>query len=101
MAQRQRQSAPAATVPASQKQAQSRRHAAPDDNERPDRSDSGSIPPAQSIDRHFDVGSGEEETEDGLDPMTETVRQAAEGETPEERSDEIPVFDRANRSEKI
>jgi hypothetical protein len=53
------------------------------------------------VDARHDVGSGEEETDDGLDPMTETARRAAEGEISEESIDEVPVFDRANRSEKI
>ena len=63
--------------------------------------DASLAPAAQPVEARHDVGSGEEETDDGLDPMTETARKAAEGEIPEVKSDEVPVFDRANRSEKI
>jgi hypothetical protein len=59
-------------------------------------------PSTQPTDAHFDVGSGDEETDDGLNAETEAVRQAAE-ESALESSDEdaVPVFDRANRSERI
>ena len=66
-----------------------------------DEDDASLVPTTQRVEARHDVGSGEEETDDGLDPMTETVREAAEGELPEERTDDVPVFDRANRSEKI
>jgi hypothetical protein len=63
--------------------------------------DASLVPTTQPVEARHDVGSGEEETDDGLDPTSETVRKAAEGEVPEERIDDVPVFDRANRSEKI
>lgn len=66
-----------------------------------DQDDASLVPTTQPVEARHDVGSGEEETDDGLDPMSETVRKAAEGELPEERIDDVPVFDRANRSEKI
>jgi hypothetical protein len=59
-------------------------------------------PTTQPAEAHFDVGSGEEETPDGLDPQAEAVRQAAEEgslETPED--EDVPVFDQADRSERI
>ena len=57
-------------------------------------------PPTQPKDAYHDVGSGEEETSDGLDPESEFVRRAAEeGALDEPESDDIPIFDRANRSE--
>jgi hypothetical protein len=56
----------------------------------------------QPADAHFDEGSGEEETADGLDPEAEAVRQAAEEGALEAPEDEdVPVFDRANRAELI
>jgi hypothetical protein len=57
-------------------------------------------PTTQRIDAHFDSGSGEEETPDGLDAEAEAVRQAAEAGALDRPEDEdVPVFDRANRSE--
>jgi hypothetical protein len=59
-------------------------------------------PSTQPKDAYHDVGSGEEETSDGLDPESEFVRQAAEeGALDEPESDDIPVFDQANRSERM
>ena len=63
-----------------------------------------SAPVTLPRDAHFDVGSGEEETTDGLDPEAEAVRQAAEEgalDHPEGTEEDIPVFDRANLSERI
>ena len=58
-------------------------------------------PPTQPADRHFDVGSGNEETDDGLDAEAEAVRRAAEEGALDEEDEDIPVFERANRSERI
>jgi hypothetical protein len=56
----------------------------------------------QPTDAHRDVGSGDEETDEGLDAETEAARQAAEEGAPESSDeDDVPVFDRANRSERI
>jgi hypothetical protein len=59
-------------------------------------------PPTAPTDTHFDVGSGNEETPDGLDAEAEATRRAAE-ERPldPEKDDDVPVFDRGNRSELI
>jgi hypothetical protein len=55
-------------------------------------------PATQPTEAHHDVGSGEEETADGLDPETEFVRRAAEeGALDAPDSDDVPVFDRAER----
>ena len=59
-------------------------------------------PATQPTDPKFDAGSGAEETADGLDAEAEAIRRAAEGEPPASASDDdVPVFDRANVSERI
>lgn len=60
-------------------------------------------PPATlPADAHHDVGSGEEETPDGLDAEAEAVRRAAEEGALEGRAEEdIPIFDWAERAEVI
>lgn len=59
-------------------------------------------PTTQPIEPQFDIGSGDEETADGLDAEAEAVRQAAEEGALDEADDaDIPVFDRANRSERM
>jgi len=58
-------------------------------------------PPTQPADRHYDVGSGNEETADGLDAEAEAVRQAAEEGSLDGDQEDVPVFERANRSERI
>jgi hypothetical protein len=59
-------------------------------------------PTTQPAEAHFDVGSGEEETPDGLDAEAEAVRQAAEeGSLEAPEGEDVPVFDQANRSERI
>jgi hypothetical protein len=61
-----------------------------------------SAPTTQPADAHLDVGSGEEETEDGLDPEAEAARQAAEeGALDPTEDDDIPVFDRAQLTERL
>jgi hypothetical protein len=105
MKQRQSQAGDSGAANASQEQPlqPSRRESAPAPERQGAGDDDGSLaPPTQPVDHHYDIGSGEEETDDGLDPTTEAVRQAAEGETPDEPAEaDIPVFDRANRSERI
>lgn len=56
----------------------------------------------QPADHHIDNGTGEEETPDGLDAITEAVRQAAE-DTPSgpEPEQDVPVFDQAGMPDKI
>jgi hypothetical protein len=64
--------------------------------------DGEEAPLTQPKDAYHDIGSGEEETADGLDPETEFVRQAAEEDALDAPdSDDVPVFDRANRSERM
>jgi hypothetical protein len=59
-------------------------------------------PAARPVEPKFDPGSGAEETPEGLDAEAEAVRRAAEEEPPVSASDErVPVFDRANLSERI
>lgn len=56
----------------------------------------------QPSDRHIDDGTGEEETEDGLDAMTEAVRRAAEeAPTAPANDEDVPVFDRSGMPDKI
>jgi hypothetical protein len=58
----------------------------------------GEIPP------RFDAGSGERETDDGLDQNQEAARHGAEdipaSEKPED-IDRVPVFDRAGRAPRV
>lgn len=55
----------------------------------------------QPADKHLDVGSGEEESPEGLDVQTEAIRHAAEDLPAGSRKEDVPVFDRANRSERL
>lgn len=56
----------------------------------------------QPTDHHIDNGTGEEETPDGLDAITESTRHAAE-DTPSgpEPKQDVPVFDQAGMPDKI
>jgi hypothetical protein len=54
--------------------------------------------------RRRDPGSGANETADGLDGTTEELRHASEdipSEAGPEKSEKIPVFDRADQAEKL
>jgi hypothetical protein len=71
------------------------------DRSEPIEAELGAPPPTQPADRHYDVGSGNEETDDGLDAEAEAIRQAAEEGALDDEDEDIPVFERANRSERI
>ena len=71
------------------------------DRSEPIEAELGAPPPTQPADRHYDVGSGNEETDDGLDAEAEAIRQAAEEGALDDEDEDIPVCERANRSERI
>ena len=51
--------------------------------------------------RPHDSGSQANETDDGLDSITEALRKAAEEIAPVEETEAVPVFDRADLPPKI